>query len=292
MLKVTMIIFLCCILFHIKLQSQSLLKDLEDNIPVTEKVTGAFKSTRVINAHSIEMLHKRNLDFRIMHRFSPISSGIKEFYGLDHASMRLGFDYGISDNTTVGFGRSTFRKELDLFVKTRIIQQSAGKKSIPVSLVIAAGCMAWSKDPSKPEDSLLTLIDRSSYYVQMIVGRKFSSVFSFQLSPIVVHSNTPVEPGNDKTIFAMGGGARFKVSKRVAITLDYHHPFGTLNAINTDPLSIGVDIETGGHVFQLQFSNAIGMNERAYITQTTGNFFKGEIHFGFNLSRIFNLSKK
>jgi hypothetical protein len=81
------------------------------------------------------------------------------------------------------------------------------------------------------------------------------------------------------------------VSKRIAITMDYHHHFGTLNAINTDPLSVGVDIETGGHVFQLQFSNATGMNERAYITHTTGKFFKGDIRFGFNLSRIFTLGK-
>ena len=134
--------------------------------------------------------------------------------------------------------------------------------------------------------------DRSSYYFQLIVGRKFSSTFSLQLSPILVHSNTAVNAGEDKTIFAMGGGARFKVSKRMALTLDYHHPFGVLSPNNTDPLSLGLDIETGGHVFQLQFSNATGMNERAYITQTTGSFFKGDIRFGFNLSRIFKTGKR
>lgn len=290
MTKVIATIFLGGILFAVKLQAQNLLKDIEDSVPVTEKVTGAFKSTRVINAHSTEMLHKGNLDFRIMHRFGFISSGVKQLYGLDNASMRMSFDYGITDNTTVGFGRSTFRKELDLFVKTRIVQQATGEKAIPVSLVIAAGGLVWTEEsfaPIKP-----TFADRSSYYVQLIVGRKFSSMFSLQLSPIIVHSSTPVNIGDDKTIFAMGGGARFKVSKRVAITLDYHHPFGRLNAINTDPLSVGVDIETGGHVFQLQFSNATGMNERAYITQTSGNFFKGDIRFGFNLSRVFNLNKK
>lgn len=290
MARVITIFFLCSIFFTGKLQAQSLLKDVEDSVPVTEKISGAFKSTRVINAHSVEMLHRHNLDFRIMHRFGFISSGVKQLYGLDNASMRISFDYGLSDNTTIGFGRSTFRKELDLFVKTRIIQQSTGQKANPFSLVIAAGGLVFTEESFADVKPGFT--DRSSYYVQLIAGRKFSSHFSFQLSPIIVHTSTPVNAGDDKTIFAMGGGARFKVSKRMAVTMDYHHPFGTFNSNNTDPLSVGVDIETGGHVFQLQFSNATGMNERAYITQTTGNFFKGDIRFGFNLSRIFKLGKK
>ncbi len=287
MTKVTITFFLCSILFCIQVQAQSLLKEVEDSIPANQKVTSAFKSTRVINAHSIEMLHKGNLDFRIMHRFGFISSGVKQLYGLDNASMRISFDYGITDNTTIGFGRSTFRKELDLFLKTRLLQQSTGLKAMPFSLVIAAGGLVWTEESFatvKPDFG-----DRSSYYVQLIAGRKFNSVFSLQLSPIVVHSGTPVNAGDDKTLFAMGGGARLKVSRRMAITLDYHHPFGSLNGNSTDPLSMGVDIETGGHIFQLQFSNATGMNERAYITETSGNFFKGDIRFGFNLSRIFKL---
>jgi hypothetical protein len=290
MTKIITAISLSVILFNARLNAQSLMQGMEDSVTANEKVSGAFKSTRVINAHSIEMLHKGNLDFRIMHRFGFISSGIKQLYGLDNASMRLSFDYGITDNTTIGFGRSTFRKELDLFVKTRLIQQSTGQKAIPFSLVIAAGGLCWTEQSFatvKP-----TFSDRTSYYVQLVAGRKFSPIFSFQLSPIVVHSSTPANPGDDATVFAMGGGARLKVSKRMAITLDYHHPFGTLNEVNTDPLSVGVDIETGGHVFQLQFSNATGMNERAYITQTSGDFFKGDIRFGFNLSRIFNVGKK
>jgi hypothetical protein len=289
MLKIKLTIFLFSILFGVQLRAQSLLKEVEDTVPVKEKVTGAFKSTRVIYQHSTEMLHKGDLDMRIMHRFGFISDGIKQFYGLDNAAFRLGFDYGITDNTTVGIGRSTFRKELDFFLKQRIIQQSTGQESIPVSVVIAAGVGLWTEEsfaPVKPG-----FVDRSSYYVQLIVGRKFSSIFSFQISPILIHSSTPVDIGNDKDIFALGGGARLKISKRMAITMDYHHPFGTLSANSYDPIGIGLDIETGGHVFQLQFSNATGMNERAYITQTTGNFFKGDIRFGFNISRIFKLGK-
>lgn len=291
MIKVIATFFLCSFLLTIQVQAQSLLQNIEDSIPANEKVTGAFKSTRVINAHSIEMLHKGNLDFRIMHRFSPVSTGIKELYGLDHASMRISFDYGLTNNTTIGFGRSTFRKELDLFVKTRVLQQSTGADAMPFSLVVAAGGLERPRELYNAVDSSLSFIDRTAYYVQMVIGRKFNSAFSFQMSPIIVHTVTPFNSGDDKTIFAMGGGTRFKVSKRMAVTLDYHHYFGTLNENNTDPLSLGLDIETGGHVFQLQFSNAVGMNERAYITETTGNFFKGDIRFGFNLSRIFKIGK-
>lgn len=283
-----LILFAVCI-YTAHAQDGSLLSGLEDST-VTEKVTGAFKSTRVINAHSTEMLAKGNLDFRILHRFGFVSDGAKTFFGLDAATMRLAFDYGISNNLMIGIGRSTFRKEIDFFAKTRILQQAIGAKPMPVSLLVAGGYTVYTN-----ENSLLskpTLTDRSAYYIQTIIGRKFNSKFSLQLSPIFVHTNTPFNLTDDQNIFALGGGMRYKVSKRVALTLDYHHPFGELADNSTDPLSLGVDIETGGHVFQVHFSNATGMNERAYITQTTGNFFKGDMRLGFNLSRMFKIGKR
>ncbi len=252
----------------------------------SQKVTGTFRSTRVINAHSTEMLHKGELDFRIMHRFGVVKNGINDLFGLDIASMRMSFDYGISDKWMVGLGRSTILKDLDAFVKTRILQQANGKKQMPISLLVATGYIittAQSLAPVKP-----TFGDRSSYYVQLIAGRKFSKFFSMQLSPLLVHNNTTLNPTDNNTIFGLGGGLRYKVSKRIAIMLDYHHAFGKLDDAITDPLSVGVDIETKGHVFQLHFSNATGMNEKGYLTQTTGKFFKGDFRFGFNLSRIFH----
>lgn len=288
-MKKQLIISLFIISWHCA-SAQDMLTGIEDSIPTSEKVTGAFKSTRVINAHSIEMLSKGNLDFRIMHRFGFVSDGIKKFFGLDDASMRMSFDYGVTNNFTVGIGRSTFRKELDAFAKTRLLQQTRGANNIPVSIVVAAGMTVWTEPvftPQKPSFS-----DRSAYYFQLLAGRKFSSAFSFQISPIIVHSNKPLSSEDEATIFALGGGGRIKLSKRMALTFDYHHPFGHQNVSFTDPFSVGVDIETGGHVFQLQFSNATGMNERAYITQTTGQFFKGDIRFGFNLSRMFQLGSK
>ena len=290
MKKFVCIVCVCFATHFAKAQNESLLAGIEDKTPVTQKVTGAFKSTRVINAHSLEMLAKGNLDVRILHRFGFVSSGIKQFYGLDVASMRLGFDYGLTNNIMIGIGRSTYRKEIDAFFKTKILHQTIGEKSFPFSLLLAGGYAIHtdeSFDVVKP-----TFVDRSSYYLQAIVGRKFSSKFSLQFSPIFVHTNFPFNLTDDQNIFALGGGARYKVSKRIALTLDYHLPFGKLDASYTAPLSLGIDIETGGHVFQVHFSNTTGMNERAYITQTTGSFFKGDMRLGFNLSRMFYVGKR
>lgn len=289
--KLLLLLLCCSCMSYCHAQDSSLLKSIEEpQSRVSEKITGAFKSTRVINAHSIEMVSKGNLDFRILHRFGFISDGAKQFFGMDAASMRLGFDYGITDNFTIGIGRSTFRKEIDGFLKTRLLQQTKGVKQIPLSVIIAAGYAVHTEEDFTGKNP--TLADRSAYYVQLVAGRKFNSKFSIQISPIYVHTNIPFNVTDDRAIFAMGGGARYKVSKRTAIMLDYHHPFGKLADNSTDPLSVGVDIETGGHVFQLHLSNTTGMNERAYITQTTGNLFKGDMRLAFNLSRMFKVGKK
>lgn len=255
----------------------------------TEKVYSTFKSTRVINAHSVDMLRKGNLDFRILHRFGFVDQGIKQLFGLDQASMRLGFDYGITDNFTVGVGRSTYRKEIDLFIKYRLLQQSTGGKNVPLSLTIATGGLVYTEQSfavNKPSFS-----DRSSFYFQLLAGRKFSKNFSFQLSPMWLHSNMPILV-TEKDLFSLGAGARYKFSRKMAATVDFHHVFNGLTGSNRDPLSIGIDIESGGHIFQLHFSNATGMNERAYISETFGDFFKGEIRFGFNLSRMFHIGSR
>jgi hypothetical protein len=286
-------IFVLALLFFVtKVNAQegkSLLDDLEE-APVTEKVTGAFKSTRVINSHSVEMVAKGNLDVRILHRFGTIKSGLKDLFGLDFASMRMGFDYGLTNNFTIGVGRSTSLKDLDFFGKYRFVQQSKGKKSFPFTIVLASGFIITTQESNAPVKPTLT--ERSSYYFHPLIGRKFSSTFSAQFSPILVVNNYPLNPGDDNEIFGIGGGARYKISKRLALTADYQIVMGKLDPAIRNPLSLGLDIETGGHVFQLHFSNATGMNEKSYLTQTTGDFFRGGMRFGFNLSRMFFVGKK
>ena len=269
-------------------EMDSLMKTVESK--ESDLVSGAFKSTRVIQAHSIEMLHKRNLDVRILHRFGTINSGVDELFGLDQASTRIGFDYGFSDNFSAGFGRSTYKKEFDAFLKLRLVQQRTSKGASPVSVVLAMGSTLWTEEVFT--DYKPTTADRTGFYLQALIGRKFSETFSLQLSPMIVHQNYVPTQYLDNTIYGLGGGGRLKLSNRIAMTLDYHYVLGDLPENHKNPLGLGMDIETGGHVFQLHFSNAVGMNERAYIVDTNNDFWKGEIRFGFNLSRLFLLRNK
>jgi hypothetical protein len=256
-----------------------------------ERVTNAFKSSRVINGHSIEFLGKGVLDFRILHRFGDVSTGISNLFGLDQASMRIGLDYGLLNNLTIGFGRSNVGKELDGFIKFRPVCQSTGSGSFPFSIALVSGVtlttQPWADTTRKNYFS-----SRMAFYNELIIGRKFSERFSLQLSPVFVHRNLVEQAVEENDVYALGIGARFKLSKRIAFVADYHYIAKGLDKdIYKDPLSVGFDIETGGHVFQLHFSNATGMNEKAFITNTTGDWGKGEVRFGFNLSRVFTVGR-
>ena len=291
-----MIFSLLCIGLSIIADAQddllSLIEDESDQ--KKEFVTNAFKSTRVINGHSMELLGKGVMDVRILHRFGTINSGFKNLYGLDQANMRLGFDYGVTNNLTIGFGRSNVGKEWDGFIKIRPLRQSRGRRSSPVSIVIISGITATSQSPVSVDSMAKEFLsNRLAYYNELVIGRKFSERFSMQVSPVFVHRNIVASAAESNDTYALGLGARYKLSKRVAFVVDYHYIlYGLDKNIFHDPLSIGFDIETGGHVFQLHFSNATGMNERALICNTTGEWGKGEIRFGFNLSRVFTVSHK
>ncbi|MBS1600411.1 MAG: hypothetical protein JST75_19435 [Bacteroidetes bacterium] len=284
-----------CVVGNIKVfcQQPDLLKLVSDDKPKKEHVSNAFKSTRVINGQSMEFLGKGVLDFRILHRFGLINSGANNLYGLDEAKMRIGLDYGIMKNVMVGIGRSTLGKEIDGFIKLRPVWQSRGPGSFPFSVVIVSSMVI---DPTKapPTDTskFQFYTSRLSFYNALIIGRKFSERFSLQFTPEMVHRNLVDSVQQSNNVYAVGVGARFKLSKRVAFVVDYHHiVYGLKEGTYTDPLSIGFDIETGGHVFQLHFSNSEGMNERAFILGTTDKWSKGSVRFGFNLSRVFTVAK-
>jgi Membrane bound beta barrel domain (DUF5777) len=273
-------------------QEEDLLKLVGEDKPQKEFVDYAFKSSRVIMSHSMEMIRPGVLDFRILHRFGNINDGLYELFGLDNATMRMSFDFGITKNLMFGFGRSTNQKELDGFIKYRILHQSKGKNAMPVSVLAVAGSvlntLKWT-DPTRKN----YFTSRMGYYGQLILGRKFSESISLQFMPTVVHRNLVPTANDPSDMIAVGAGARIKLSKRISFNADYYyrvHPNETDGTFN--PLSIGFDIETGGHVFQLHFTNATGMNEKTFLTQTTNDWSKGDIQFGFNISRTFQLKKK
>lgn len=295
MTKITHIVLITCFALWagntLKAQDQDLLKLVKDSTATkkSEWASMAFKSSRVINGQSMELIGKGVLDVRILHRFGLISNGADEFFGLDEASMRMGFDYGLTNNLTIGVGRSTLNKELDAFLKFRPLRQADG--GFPVSIVLVSGItvhtMKWTDTTRKNHFS-----NRMAYYNQVIIGRKFSNAFSLQLSPIMVHRNLVTNAGDENNTWALGIGARLKLTKRTAFVVDYHPILSGREPGTKDPLSVGFDIETGGHVFQLHFSNSTGMNEKAFLTGTTSDFWKGDIRFGFNLSRVFQVKKK
>jgi hypothetical protein len=272
-------------------KSQDLLDLLENKEePPKEFVKNAFKSTRVINGHSMEMVGAGVLDFRIMHRFGRLNGGSYTLYGLDQATIRFGLDYGITNRLTVGAGRSSSKKELDGFLKYRLIWQSEGKKSIPFSVVLVTGMTVNTLRHENAGEQPDYYSHRLAYYYQAVTGRKFSERFSLQLTPTFVHRNYVQLREDPNDVYAVGIGSRIKLTKRIALTQDFFYVINKSVSENFhNCLSLGFDIETGGHVFQLHFTNALGMNERAFITETDGSWGKGDIQFGFNISRVFTI---
>lgn len=287
-----LLLFTVFVYSNSKAQDEDLLKLLGKEKPKKEIVKNAFKSPRVINGHSMEFLRPGTMDLRILHRFGQLDMGYKNFFGLDQASMRLGFDFGILKNLMVGVGRSTYRKELDGFIKYAPFLQSTGKGAFPVTIALVSGMtmdgMPWA-DPERKN----FFTSRLAYYFQAIIGRKISEGISLQVMPTMVHKNLIQLAADSNNIFSVGVGGRLRLSRRISLTCDYFYVLNPLtDNVYQNPVSVGFDIETGGHVFQLHFSNATGMNERAFITETTGKWGKGEVRFGFNLSRVFQIKKK
>lgn len=271
-----------------------LMKMLDDETEKNKKpdyATATFKTTRLINGHSIENVAAGVLDFRISHRFGYISGGAYELWGLDEASMRLGFDYGLTRWWMIGVGRSTYQKQYDGFTKVKLLRQSSGSRSMPITLSAVGTIMYKSlkfDDPTRENYYTSNLY----YSGQLLIARKFSEGISLQLMPTIVHYNLVPTEGDPNDLLSVGIGGRVKLSKRVSLNLEYYYQLPDYKfSGTTNSLAIGFDIETGGHVFQLYCTNSTGMTERTYINETTGNFFKGDIRLGFTISRVFTLKK-
>lgn len=264
----------------------------------TTFASATFKSTRIINGQSIETVAKNHLDFRISHRFGTINSGYKELWGLDQSRIRMGFEYGITDNIMVGVGRSSYQKMYDYFLKWKAIKQSSGARKMPVSIALFMSNATNTMDTS-PEMPFFNNLERQTYTSQLLIARKFNDRISLQLSPTIIHSNKTESFFDQNTVYALGAGGRFKLNKRTSFNVEYFYVPTSLvqgqtqlDPLKTNNLSLGFDIETGGHVFQLHVSNSRGMVEKQFITGTTDSWTNGGIYYGFNISRIFSFDKK
>ncbi|HEV7351057.1 DUF5777 family beta-barrel protein [Telluribacter sp.] len=273
-----------------------LLGELESQAgPLTVPVEATFKSTRIINGHSVETMKRNHLDFRISHRFGRLNSGAYELFGLDQATLRLGFEYGLTDNLMVGVGRSSEQKAYDFFAKYRVLQQTTGARTVPVSVTLFGSTVVRTIRSFIPGEAQRSFQDKLSYTGQVLIARKFSERLSLQLSPTYLYRNQPELPADDRLLLAVGIGGRYKLSKRVSLNGEYFwtaRDAGSTSLPYYNSMAVGVDIETGGHVFQLHFTNSLGMIEKQFIGETLGTWGKGDIHYGFNISRTFSLEKK
>lgn len=268
-----------------------LLEELGEDSTEVNYATASYKSTRIINSISLENTAEGVLDLRISHRFGTLSSGIDEFFGLDNAVTRIGFDYGVTPWLMVGIGRSTYEKAYDGFFKAKILRQSTGAKNMPVSLQFFSSMMINSLKAANPSQDLFT--SRMGYTFQAIVGRKINKGTTIQLMPTLVHRNFVETKAEKNDVFVLGIGGRQKFSRRSALTYEFHYvlPDQLGSQYLNYSFSVGVDIETGGHVFQLFLTNSAGMNEQQFLTQNTGDWADGDIRLGFNISRVFTVKK-
>jgi hypothetical protein len=269
-----------------------LLKILEEEEETENRlVYGTFKGTRLINGHAMETRGKGILEFIISHRFGKVNSGVKNFFGLDDSNIRLGLDYSVTDRFTIGLGRSSYQKVYDGFLKFKLLAQRDGGK-MPFTAVLYSNMSINSLDWSNPGRDYLPS-DRYTYTHQLLIARKLNEETSVQLMPTLVHRNLASDIEEDNQIYALGVGGKQKITNRVALTFEYYHQFNNNSPVGYEnSVAVGFDIETGGHVFQLHFTNSRPIFERGFITETTGNFFKGDIHFGFNITRAFQLGRK
>jgi hypothetical protein len=280
---------------QIKAQDETLLNLLNDSIKTNQQqmfVTGTFKATHIINMQTVEAPAKNALNFIIQHRFGKLNEGAYNLFGLDNATLRLGLDYGITDRLTVGAGRSSYLKTFDSYLKYKLIRQTDGNDRMPVSVSLLGTISNYTQQ--MPDKVYLNANYRTAYTSQLLIARKFNRSLSIEITPTWLHYNLVPAAVDKNDLLVIGTGARMKLTNRMSINAEYDYL--PRNQVVSTPVynsfSLGWDIETGGHVFQLVFTNSQSMIESQYLAQTTGSWGKGDIYFGFNISRNFNLKRK
>jgi hypothetical protein len=253
---------------------------------------GTFKGTTVISGQSVEVPGQGDMQFNISHRFGAVSGGLYTFFGLDQGTTRLGLDYGIKDVAGISVGRSNYEKTYDGGIKIKLVRQQTGLKNIPFTLSLYTAVFIRTMKWEDPERNNL-FSSRLSYCTQFLLASKISRNLSLQLSPSWVHINLVETAEDQNNVFSVGMSGRYKVAKKVSLNGEYFYLLPGPVADNfANSFSLGVDLETGGHVFQLHFTNSQIMFAKGFITETEGSWLDGEIFIGFNIYRIFPLGKK
>jgi len=237
-------------------------------------------------------MKKNQLEFRVSHRFGQLNEGSYNMWGLDQGTIHLALEYGLTDWLEVGIGRSTYEKTFDGFGKVSILRQSSGEKNMPIHLsyLLSTEVISSKANPNMTND----FYSRMSFIQHILIARKLNESLSVQLTPTFIHRNLVPTEIDKNDLFACGIGGRYKLSKRIALNVEYYYVYRpNANSESTkyyNPLSVGIDIETGGHVFQIMLTNAQAMREGGFIGKTTGSWTDAGIHLGFNISRVFSFN--
>jgi hypothetical protein len=291
-------IFLLLTAFNGTLFAQDLMDMLKDETPQTNYAYATFKTTRIVLGQSVESPASGTLQFLVEHNFGSLDQGAYAMWGLDQSTIRLGLEYGINDWLSVGVGRSSYEKTFDGSLKAKILRQSTGNKNMPVSISFYGATFLNSLHWT---DATRTnyFSSRMSYVAQLLIARKFSNAFSLQLTPTYIHKNLVPYRTDRNNLLSLGVGGRYKVAQRTTVNAEYFYQIpgfintssmkGTEMVKYVNCLSVGVDIETGGHVFQFRLTNAQPMFERSFITETTGKWKDGGIFLGFTINRVFTI---
>ena len=269
-----------------------LLAELEgEDVPERENAFATFKCTQVVNGQSVAMVAPKSLQFMISHRFGALNGGAYELWGLDQSAIRMGFDYGINPWLNASFGRSSYQKTYDGHLKLQLLRQYTGDGSFPVSVVWVSGMAIntqhWD-DPSRVN----YFSSRLSYFHQLLVARKMNSKLSLQVSPTLVHLNLVPEKTDYNNQLALGLGGRYKLGNRLSVNAEYFLRAPTLvsstfHSQHYNSFSTGIDLETGGHIFQIFLTNSLPMITKGFVTETTDRWTNGGVHIGFNITREF-----
>ena len=279
-------LFFSLFLFPILLFSQDdLLNEIDQGSPEDNYATATFKGLKIVNFESTKLTAKKEITFVVSHRFGSIENGLDSFFGLDDAVTRLNFIYGLTDAINISVSRSSFQKIYEASVKYRLTKQ---KENGSPFTIVGYNSFLINTALDKANLPKLEFENRLGYTAQILIARKMSKNLSMELAPTFFHDNFVIDNNQDNSQFALGFGGRYKLAKRWSLNADYGwHLNRSSSSPFKNPLSIGVDLETGGHVFQMHFSNAQAMNTNGFLGKATGDWSDGDIYFGFNLSRVF-----
>lgn len=271
------------LLFPLLSYSQNDLLSGIDTVPGKEKVVSAFKGLKIVNLESTKLAAKGDLYFIVAHRFGSVKDGFEGFFGLDNANTQLKFVYGLTDWLTISGARSELA--YDFSTKYTLFNQTTDGFPVTIAGFTSLAINNTLKESLYPK---LTFDNRLTYVGQLLISRKYSENLSLEIAPTIFHENFVENPQQNNTQYAIGLGGRYKLSKRWSLNIDYAaHLNRASNSIYKNPLSIGFDLDTGGHVFQMHFTSSQGIHEAGYLGQTTGDWTKGDVFFGFNLLRVF-----